>query len=67
MNFRIRYYAKKHDKKITRDGTYDHKSRSWHDKKGNFIITYFDDKQKNYRHAVNPEWWYNITPSEEVH
>ena len=49
INFKIKYYAKKHGKDIVRYGTYepnDNKSRMWTDKKGNTIITYFDDVQK---------------------
>ena len=66
MNFRIRYYAKKYDKEITRDGNWDHKSRVWKDKKGNTIFTYYDLDQKEYRSAVEPRWWFNITPREEL-
>ena len=65
INFKIKYYAKKHGKDIIRYGTYEpnnKKYRTWTDKKGNTIITYFDDNQKGYRNAVNPKWWYNITP-----
>ena len=54
MDFRIRYYAKKYGKEITRDGNWDHKSRVWKDKKGNTIFTYYDLDQKEYRSAVEP-------------
>jgi hypothetical protein len=68
--FRIKYYAKKYGKEIIRNGTWGEKSRVWEDKKGNRIFTYYDLDQKEYRSAVEPTWWFNISfaPSkEELH
>ncbi len=48
-NFRITYYAKKHDKTITRKGTWTEMSKEWKSKLGKKLITYFDQEQGGYR------------------
>ena len=58
MYFMIRYYAKKHQKTITRRAKYDENCRTWISKKGDKCLCYYDvdaDTSNKYRTAVNYE------------
>tara|TARA_R100000700_G_C3134001_1_gene118106 strand:- start:408 stop:602 length:195 start_codon:yes stop_codon:yes gene_type:complete len=50
--FKITYYAKKHKKVITRQGTHDEKCRVWTSAKGILLYTYFDLDEWGYRTAT---------------
>tara|TARA_B100000424_G_C22839022_1_gene447831 strand:+ start:755 stop:940 length:186 start_codon:yes stop_codon:yes gene_type:complete len=49
--FKITYWASKHKKHITRNGTHDDKSRFWKSAKGVNLYTYFDLDSQGYRTA----------------
>ena len=58
MYFNIRYYAKKHQKTITRRAKWDENCRTWISKKGDPCLCYYDvdaDTGNKYRTAVNYE------------
>ena len=50
--FRITYYSNKDQKRITRFGKFDDKSRYWVSKVGTALLTYFDLDKKGYRTAT---------------
>ena len=50
--FRVRYYAKKHDKIITRRAKWDGQCKTWNSKKGIPCMTYFDVDADGYRTAT---------------
>jgi len=49
--FKITYYAKKHDKYITRNAKWTELCRYWTSKVGDSLITYFDMDAQSYRTA----------------
>ena len=49
--FTIQYYAKKHDKTITRRAQWDNQCKTWNSKKGIPCMTYFDVDADGYRCA----------------
>ena len=49
--FKITYYAKKHDKYITRNAKWTDLCRYWTSKVGDSLITYFDMDKQEYRTA----------------
>ena len=51
--FKITYYAKKHDKTITRNGVWNDKCREWKSKLNNSLITYFDEDANGFRTCSN--------------
>ena len=50
--FTIQYYAKKHDKTITRQAKWDNQCKTWNSKKGIPCMTYFDVDADGYRTAT---------------
>ena len=46
---RITYFAKKHEKTITRKGKWDEKCREWFSKQNKKLITYYDLEAQGYR------------------
>ena len=50
--FRVRYYAKKHEKTITRKAQWDNQCKTWNSKKGIPCMTYFDIDADGYRTAT---------------
>ena len=50
--FRVRYYAKKHEKTITRKSQWDNQCKTWNSKKGIPCMTYFDVDADGYRTAT---------------
>jgi len=51
--FRITYFAKKHDKTITRKGLWTEKCKEWKSKLNNKLITYWDVEQQGFRTCSN--------------
>ena len=49
--FKITYYAKKHDKYITRNAKWTELCRYWTSKVGDSLMTYFDMDAQSYRTA----------------
>jgi len=49
--FKITYFAKKHDKYITRNAKWTELCRYWTSKVGDSLITYFDMDAQSYRTA----------------
>ena len=49
--FTIRYFAKKHNKRIFRKGLWTDLSREWTSKSGDKLFTYFDLDNQGYRTA----------------
>ena len=50
--FTIQYYAKKHNRTITRRGQWDNQCKTWNSKKGIPCMTYFDVDADGYRTAT---------------
>ena len=48
----MRYYAKKHEKTITRKAQWDNQCKTWNSKKGIPCMTYFDVDADGYRTAT---------------
>ena len=49
--FKITYFAKKHDKYITRNAKWTELCRYWTSKIGDSLVTYFDMDAQSYRTA----------------
>ena len=49
--FKITYFAKKHDKYITRNAKWTELCRYWTSKVGDSLMTYFDMDAQSYRTA----------------
>ena len=51
--FTITYYAKKHQKHITRNAKWNELCRYWTSKSGKALMTYFDIDAQGYRTCTN--------------
>ena len=49
--FKITYFAKKHNKPITRNGKWTDLCKEWVSKTGNKLFTYYDTDNNGYRTA----------------
>jgi len=49
--FKITYFAKKHNKAITRNGKWTDLCKEWVSKTGNKLFTYYDTDNNGYRTA----------------
>jgi hypothetical protein len=51
QTFKVKYFAKKHDKVISRIGKWTDDCKVWTSSKGDVLLTYFDTEKNNFRTA----------------
>ena len=51
QTFKVKYFAKKHNKVISRIGKWVDDCKIWNSSKGDVLLTYFDTEKNNFRTA----------------